>query len=196
MRGRRKRAHRPPSHTQWARRRERYRHRLLLGCCEGVACGGARYGCGLLLRGSSVGWGCGGGRWWSVGVWLVVSSTSGRVRARWCGLVCVVAWCGRGVGWCVGGVRGRRRGPGHPRRRKRRAVRSPLGGARAGGRWRVWCGLGGVVWGVGSCRVGGVFPVPCDCFVMCGSVLSGGGRWGRLSCSAVLVLGAGVRGCE
>ena len=71
-----------------------------------------------------------------------------------------------------------------------------MGGARAGGRWRVWCGLGGVVWGVGSCRVGGVFPVPCDCFVMCGSVLSGGGRWGRLSCSAVLVLGAGVRGCE
>jgi len=54
----------------------------------------------------------------------------------------------------------------------------------------------GVVWGVVSCRVGGVFPVPCDCFVMCGSVLSGGGRWGRLSCSAVLVLGAGVRGCE
>ena len=54
----------------------------------------------------------------------------------------------------------------------------------------------GVVWGVGSCRVGGVFPVPCDCFVMCGSVPSGGGRWGRLSYSAVLVLGAGVRGCE
>lgn len=54
----------------------------------------------------------------------------------------------------------------------------------------------GVVWGVGSCRVGGVFPVPCDCFVMCGSVLSGGGRWGRSSYSAVLVLGAGVRGCE
>ena len=110
-----------------------------------------------------------------------------------------VVWLpGAGVAWAgaSGGVRERGRGPGHPRRRKRRAVRSPLGGARAGGRWRVWCGLGGVVWGVGSCRVGGVFPVPCDCFVMCGSVLSGGGRWGRLSCSAVLVLGAGVRGCE